>query len=469
MLWIDINRSLPISLTKQVCEQLRTKILKRDLQAGEKLPSTRKLARELNVSRNIISYSYEQLIAEGYLEGRKGSGTYVAEGIYLEQYKDYVQYEYHSDTRKLNETQNNDLIDFAIGVPDLSRLPRKIWAKLVREACLDASESLLGYERPAGLMILRQTLSKFLLKTKGIRCHPDQLVILSGAMHAFTILSKCLATSGNEVILEDPSANFIKKILTSMHLTFCPIPVDDHGIQVDLLSPDTRARCVIVTPSHHFPLGSILPIQRRVKLIEYARKTSTYIIENDFDSEFRYAGAPISALHLLDPGYVIYVGTFSESLYPGLRLGYMILPESLIGPCLELMCVSGVSAVMQLALAYFIQEGYLERHISKMKKCYRQKRETVIACLQASFGNRINIHGDLTGLYVMVEFRGIEFSKNLIEAIRQNGVQVYPVEDHAITRGRHANKIIIGYGNIEIRNIDIGIERMKHVLDNNYS
>jgi GntR family transcriptional regulator/MocR family aminotransferase len=203
MLWIHIDRSLHIPLTKQVYEQLRTKILTRELRAGAKLPPTRKLAQELNISRNVILYVYEQLAAEGYLESREGSGTYIAQGTYLEQYKDYYSYALHSDYSRKADQQDHDLIDFNTGVPDFRHFPRKIWAKLLREACLDVPESVFDYGKPEGIFELRLSLSKFLLRTKGIRCHPDQIVILSGSAQGFFIIANLLAPPYHEVIIED--------------------------------------------------------------------------------------------------------------------------------------------------------------------------------------------------------------------------------------------------------------------------
>lgn len=467
MVWIDIDRSANLSLTKQICEQLRTKILTRELQTGEQLPPTRKLARELNVSRNVIIYTYEQLIAEGYLESREGSGTYVAEGTYLGQYKDYYSYTPERQCTAEKSSQQANIIDFQSGVPDLSHFPRKIWAKLLREACLDAPDVFFDYSSPEGIIELRQTLSRFLLKTKGIRCHPDQIIILSGSAQGLAILAQLLAAPYREFIIEDPVYSGIHQILQALKLSCFPVPVDEKGIQIEKIPFHRSVSGVLVTPSHQFPLGSVLPIQRRVKLIEYARQTNTYILENDYDSEFRYAGAPISSLHLLDPEYVVQVGTFSESLYPSVRLGYMIVPEALIAKCRTLKASLGLatSALKQLALSRFIEEGYLERHITRMKKLYREKREMIIECLKSAFSDNMIISGDSTGLYVVAEFRNIDFSEDIMKKIHQQNVRIYRVEDHAMIKGKHTNKVIVGYGNLSRDEIKIGVERLKYALD----
>lgn len=466
MLWIDIDRSLHIPLTKQVYEQLRTKILTRELQAGEQLPSTRKLAQGLGVSRNVIIYVYEQLASEGYLESQEGSGTYVAQGTYLEEYKNYYSYEFFHEDPGTGVPHDEDIIDFITGIPDLRYFPRKIWAKLLRESCLDAPESLFDYGKPEGSVELRLSLSKFLLRTKGIRCHPDQIIILSGSAQGFLIIAEVLASSSQEVIIEDPVYLGIQNIFKSLNLSLYPIPVDEKGIQTEAIPEKKAVRFIIVTPSHQFPMGSVLPIQRRVKLIEYARRTHTYIIENDYDSEFRYSGPPISSLHLLDPDYVVHIGTFSESLCPSLRLGYMILPESLIEPCRTYMNLNSImtSALKQVALAAFIDEGYLERHINKMKKRYQEKRKTLIYFLQEAFTDQVTISGDSTGLYVVAEFKNMTFSDDVIETLHHQGVRIYPVEDHAIIKGRHTHNILLGYGNLPLEKIPEGITRMKNAL-----
>ena len=466
-LWIHIDRSAGASLTKQVYEQLRDKILKRELQAGERLPPTRKLAQDLALSRNVIINVYEQLIAEGYLQSREGSGTYVAKDSYLEEYKDYYHYQFKQQNPRPRHQNSEDLIDFANGIPDLDAFPRKIWAKLLRDNCLDAAERQFDYGASGGILELRRSLSQFLLRTKGIRCHPDQILVLAGASQAIFAVAKLLAEPYHEIILEDPSYLGIQHIFSKLNFSFFPVPVDEKGMQVDAIPEGKDASITIVTPSHQFPLGAVLPIQRRIKLIEYARATNCYILENDYDSEFRYSGAPISSLHLLDPEHVIHVGTFSESLFPSIRMAYMIVPQALLEGCRKLISAFGliVPTLQQLALNSFIEEGHLERHITRMKKCYQKKRETVIQLLHEAFLDRIRISGDSTGLYIVAEFPEKRFSRQQFEDVEYHGVRVYAVEEHAIQKGRHNSKIIIGYGNLSLEKISVGVKRLKHALD----
>ncbi|GAG95469.1 unnamed protein product, partial [marine sediment metagenome] len=274
---------------------------------------------------------------------------------------------------------------------------------------------------------------------KGIKCYPDQIIILSGSSEGFLIIGKLLKPYYNNVIIEDPVYNGIQKIFKSLDIKFYPIPVDDKGIRSDLIPENIKNHFIIVTPSHQFPTGSVLPIQRRVKLIKLARNINTYIIENDYDSEFRYTGQQISSLHLLDPEIVIHIGTFSESLYPSLRLGYMVLPESLVKDCCKIKesCGLFTPSIYQLALSNFIKEGYFERHINKMKKLYKGKRKILIDKLKDEFKSSIKISGDSIGLYIVVEFKNVIFTDQILKKLLDNKVRVYRVEDHSIIKGKH--------------------------------
>lgn len=463
MIWLDIDKSGDISLTKQICGQLRERILKKDLVAGQKLPSTRKLALELGISRNRMLEVYEQLTAEGYLESYVGSGTYIAKNSSPEKYlnnsdQDNVYIDSNWDTNK-----SSDVINFISGTPDLSMFPRIRWSKCLKEACLDAPPDILDYVGSAGVFDLRVTISKLLQRTKGIKCRPEQIIIISGSSEGFLILAKMLGRPLNKVMIEDPAYVGIKRIFEAMNINLHTVPVDEKGIITDLLPDKCESSLIIVTPSHQFPLGSVLPVQRRIKLIEYSRKNNIFIVENDYDSEFRYAGLPISPLYLIDPDRVIHMGTFSESMYPGIRTGYMIVPASLVDKCCEVKEAMGLltSSVKQMALSYFIKKGFYEIHISKMRKSYQKKNEILVNSLKGSFKNTVRITGDTTGLFIVCEFEGIEFNNEVLRKIEESGVLVYTVEEHSVIKGVHSNKIILGYGNLGISEIEEGISRLK--------
>ncbi|MFV0941191.1 PLP-dependent aminotransferase family protein [Bacillus thuringiensis] len=469
MLWIPIDRSLDISLIRQVYHQIREQILNGELQSGEKLPATRELSSELGVSRNVILEAYDQLFSEGFLVTRQGAGTFIAEGAYLEQRKKSTLIDSLHWCEESNKESN--IINFRSGIPALDLFPRKGWAKLSHTIWNETHPSTFGYDIPQGRPELRKVLSRYLLKTRGVFCHPEQLVITSGATQALTLVSKLLLSSGDEVLIEDPITNDIQTIFKNSGAFLSPIPVDDNGMNTSLLPANKNPKFIFITPSHQFPLGGTLPIQRRVQLVNYSRKTNCYLIEDDYDSEFRYEGSPVSSLQGLDPERVIYIGSFSKILSPSLRMGYLVLPSHLVEKCRRVKWFSDLHtpSLNQLILAKFIAEGYLERHIMKMKKIYKNRRDFLIQQLQSAFSNTINIFGYSTGLHLIVKFNQVQFTKELLEKIQQLGVKVYPVEDHAIEKGKHHNRIIIGYGHLTTEEIKEGVSRLQRAILRIYS
>jgi GntR family transcriptional regulator/MocR family aminotransferase len=466
MLWIPVDRTAEKPLIRQVYDQIRQQVLQGELHAGDRLPSTRELAEDLHVSRNVILEAYDQLLAEGYIESRRGSGTYVAEGAsFAFAEADIPQpttVSFTSSTRK-----NNDIINFRPGLPALDHFPRKLWSHLTQQTYQQADASLFGYDSPEGRLELRLALSRYLLRARGVRCSLDQLLITTGAAQAFSLLTSLLLTPNSRVIVEDPITNEVQTIYTRSGATLVPVPVDTHGIQTDLLPTNERAAFVVVTPSHQYPLGSILPIQRRIALINFARATDCYLVEDDYDSEFRYSGPPVSSLQGLDPERVIYIGTFSKILSPALRIGYMILPSALITSSRRTKRLSDLHSptLDQLVLARFIEEGHLERHIMKMKRLYHKRRDTLISSLNHTFGQRVQIEGASTGLHLVATFPGIDFTDAAImQALEQTGVQVYPVEIHAVRAGHHRHQIVLGYGNLTEEEIIAGVKRIARVL-----
>jgi len=259
-------------------------------------------------------------------------------------------------------------------------------------------------------------------------------VITSGAAQAFSLIARLLFSPGNDVIIEDPVTHEVQHIFSEAGATLFPIPVDNYGMQTDHLPQEKHPSFVFVTPSHQFPLGGILPIQRRIQLIQFARTAGCYIVEDDYDSEFRYGGTPVSSLQELEPDRVIYVGTLSKSLSPALRLGYMVLPSPLVEPCRRLKRLTDLHAPVleQLMLARFLEEGHLERHIMKMKKIYRKRREALIMALKTHCSRSLQISGGATGLHLIAEFQGRTFTEQTLSDLEEAGVRLYPVERHAI-------------------------------------
>lgn len=462
MTWLTIDRSQKTPLIRQIYKQLRIKILNGEISAGSRLPSTRQLAEELEVSRNVILEAYDQLLAEGFLEGQRGAGTFVAEGALLKKTDTIVSYMLEDSYSK----KNNNIIDFRSGIPALDLFPRKQWGQLAKRVSNETDHSLFGYDSPEGRIELRSELSDYLLRTRGVECHPDQLVITTGATQALTLIAKLLISANDKVIIEDPITHEIQTIFQSYGASIFPIRVDENGMDTSQIPQEIKPAFIYVTPSHQFPIGGTLPIQRRIQLIKYARKVENYIVEDDYDSEFRYEGPSISSLQGLDPNRTIYIGTFSKILSPALRLGYLILPPALVerGRTLKYFSDLHTPSLEQLTLALFIKEGHLEKHIFRMKKIYRKRRDYLKAQLFNAFGDTVKIHGDSTGLHLVVEFDGVHFTENLLSKIYDHGIKVYPVELHTINKGLYSNHIILGFGNLDEDKIAEGIQKIKKVL-----
>ena len=461
MAWVPINRNSGVPLIRQVYGQFRAGILSGALAAGQRLPSTRSLAEELSVSRNVVLEAYEQLMAEGFIAGRHGSGTYVAAGAGLLGADGLMQpdEEPTADTPKL--------IDFRTGVPAVGLVPRKKLARIFHAVCLDAPSSVWGYAAPEGCRELRQALSRYLFRTRGVICSPGHIIVTTGASQGVSLCAKLLTAPGDEVLVEDPLHHDLHRILTAHGAALRPVPADEHGLDTGQIPADARPRLIYLTPSHQFPLGGILPIQRRIDLIRLAEKSGAIIIEDDYDSEFRFRGQPVSALQGLSPAQVIYAGTFSKILSPALRLGFLVVPDALLHACRALKFLSDRHSPVleQLVLARFIDDGHLESHITKMKRLYRQRQNTLCRCLTAAFGDAVTTSGTSTGLHLIAAFARVTFDDTLVARLEAAGVKVYPVETHACRKNVHHDKLILGYSNLSEPELTAGVDILKQVLD----
>lgn len=465
MLHLNIQKELGSSLIKQIYEQIRIKIFNGELKAEEKLSSTREMAKALNVSRNTVITAYEMLIAEGYITSVPGSGIFITQGAeFVKSPEKVIDY---GVTAFSPQEIKEDTIGFHSGTPALDLFPRNKWDRIAGQAFKEAPVSAFGYDYPQGRPELRNTLAVYLKKARGINCHPDQIIITTGAKQGLSLVAKCLLQTGSEAWIEDPSNENVRKIFSyhTDHIT--PIAVDDEGIRPELFRSDCSPTLIFVTPSHQFPLGGILSIQRRLELVRYARKTGCYIVEDDYDSEFRYRGLPVSSLQELDNERVIYIGTFSKILFPSLRLGYIVLPDPLIERCRELKRLGDhhTNSLNQLALMRFIESGEMERHIARMKKIYRKRRDSLIACLNAYFPSQVRVIGEAAGMHVIAEFSRVVFTPEILQNIEKAGVNVIPTEEHAMIKGKYKNQIILGYAHLCQTDIEEGLLRLKEVLN----
>ncbi len=450
MLWLTIDRNAKIPLIRQIYLELRQQILQGKLPAQTQLPATRALAEQLQVSRNVVLEAYEQLKAEGFLVSRAGSGNYVAAGAaWLEPSIQPIE------IVKQPNLARPPAIDFRSGVPALDQFPRRLWSQFTRRVCAEAEANCFGYAAPEGQVELRIALTEYLRRIRGLRLQPEQIVITAGAAQAFGLVVKLLAQPSDRVALEDPGPLEVRQIFAAQGVQLQFIPVDHQGIQPEYLAAIPVPKFVLVTPSHQFPTGSILTIQRRIQLLEFAKATGCIIIEDDYDSEFRFEGTPITAMQGLAPEQVIYVGTFSKILSPALRLGYLVLPPAYIQPCRDLKWLSDLhnSVLEQLTLAQFLQSGQLERHVIRMRRLYRQRRNALRQSLVAAFGEQVTISGDSTGLHLIAQFIGAQFEPNA-------RIKLYPVANYATRPNDYPGQFVMGYGNLSVAEIQMGMERL---------
>ena len=472
MFGILIDRSSERSVTAQLCDQIRRLIETGAMPRGTRLPATRSLAKELGIARNVAIEAYEQLIAEGYLVGRVGSGTFVAEGISASAGVRTAGSRIPFDRMRVagpavreapkGGKGRDGVIRFATGVPDLERFPRGRWARYLKEA---AAECAFDYGDVRGEEALRQEIAAFLFRSRGMRAEPDRIMITGGSSDGFDLAARALRPWFDSVFLEDPTIEITSHIFDRTGYRIEPVPVDDSGMRVHEIGSFPEGRLMVLTPSHQYPTGGILSIQRRLHAVRLVEKAGACIVEDDYDGDFRLKGVPIPPLCTLAPERVIYAGTFSKTLAPGLRLGFLVLPGGLAGTFAEFREAANLRmpAAPQLALARFIRDGHLERHIYRMRTVYRNRRSLLIEALNRHFGGRAVIRGDEAGMHLLVEFPHLAEAPDWSQAA-EYGVVVEPVEDYCMVRGLRTRQIVLGYGNVRECDIEPGIERLNRFV-----
>ncbi|WP_029192829.1 PLP-dependent aminotransferase family protein [Paenibacillus harenae] len=455
---IELRRQSEVSLKRQIYQVLRDRILNGRLKAGETLPSTRELAAELKVSRNTVNEAYEMLIVEGFVLSRQGAPTRIAEGLSLE-----TNAELPLPGREAPAPAF--LADFRTGQPDLQHFPRYLWQQILLKTFNEMPLTELGYSGPQGLPRLQEEIAAWLYRSKGLAVDAQDIFITAGATQALHLVAGLLYEEGKKILIEDPCNIGILQTFLHKGYPIAPIPVDAQGLRTEYLNGKETC-AVYVTPSHQFPLGGILPAGRRAALIRFARENGIYIMEDDYDSEFRYYGEPVAPLYAMDPQQVIYIGTFSKVLFPALRVGYVILPGRLHQRWRSLRTHTDVQnpPFEQAALAEFLHTRKFDRHIGKMRKVYGERRQVLLAALKEYFGDTWRLWGDAAGLHLAVAFPGMRFDETFMRNSRQSGIRVTPVDHHSIRKGEHLNKLLLGYGHLEPDEIRKGISLLHRFM-----
>jgi GntR family transcriptional regulator / MocR family aminotransferase len=457
--------------------QLRAAILEGRLQPGLRLPSTRGLADACGVSRNTAMAAYDLLLSEGYLVARQGAGTYVANALPdLTQRK--VPGERHSSNdRRLNtfwrqsaleidpSPQSPPRFDFRLGVPDISYFPMDVWRRLSSRVLRSYCKMPAPFDEPHGRPALREAIARYVSFSRAVACQADDITVTAGAQQAFDLLARILVTAGRTVVaVENPGYPPVRAAFAAAGAKIVATPVDAEGLVVERLPPNAAVVCV--TPSHQFPLGSAMSARRRAALLEFAHARGAVVIEDDYDSEFRFGGRPLDALQTLDrTESVFYVGTFSKSLFPALRLGFAVAPpwaHRALGE-VKRYADSHSAPLTQETLAAFITAGHLARHVRRMRRIYGARRQLLLDGLRAEFSRWLEPVPSVAGLHLAALAKGTMDSSLLAENALRREVGVRSVERFRSGKSG-ASGLVFGYGALDEHGILAGLTRLRRVF-----
>jgi GntR family transcriptional regulator/MocR family aminotransferase len=461
--FIKKNDAIPIYL--QLYHFFREEIENGKLVPGTKLPSIRQLSDHLQISKNTVETAYQQLTAEGYLESKEKSGLFVIE---VEEGFSKLAVNEPTGPKYLPERPlENKYIDFQYGDIDLEHFPYKLWKKYMSEAIEYANQEVFSYGDKKGIMELRKQIASYLYQARGVRCTPEQIVLSAGTQTAISLICQILELPVKTVAMEDPGYDGVRLVFESHKCKLNPVPLEEDGINLEKLG-ETSAKCVYVTPSHQFPIGMIMPIQKRLKLLQWAEKNNSYIIEDDYDGEFRYIGHPIPSLKSLDKGdRVIYLGTFSKAFLPAARVTYMVLPEVLMSRYESKFYFYNqtVSPLIQEALYRFMKDEHFGRHIRKMRKIYQKKQKVLLDAIETYLGDRVTVIGQKAGLHLLLNFKEIQ-AETMIEKAKKSGVLLHLTEKFWLEKTRYQDLVMVGFGGLTEEEIETGIKRVATILRN---
>ena len=477
---IELDGTSGVPLHRQLYEGLRDAIVAGRMPAGTRLPSTRMLAETMGVSRSTIISSFAQLHSEGYLQATTGSGTFVSDELPEESVTQQRRNVEHagasirlstygaslSEAGPLEPPRRNGTIDFRDGRPAFSAFPHARWRRALAEAARGDGEWLDYSADPAGYLPLRAAIAGYLARARGMMCDAQDVTIVNGSQQAIDLIARILIEPGDVVALEEPGYLGAQRTFAANGADLRAIAVDRDGIRVDALERDaTGARLVYVTPSHQFPLGAVLSAPRRRDVLAWAERTGAVVVEDDYDSAYRYEGRPMPALYSLDhSGRVVYIGTFSKTMFPALRIGYMVVPPTLreVVRAAKAFADRQSPILEQRALTAFMVDGSFERHLRRMRVLYGERRVALLATLQRNLGDTVEVIGEGAGMHLVVRLP-ITQTRRFVERAREAGVALMSTEAHHLgdpTPG----EFIIGFADHDETAFEEAILRLARLL-----
>jgi GntR family transcriptional regulator/MocR family aminotransferase len=484
---LSIDPAAPITLQLQIAEQVRALIAEGRLAPGAGVPTTRALAQQLGVSRNTVTSAYEVLISQGYLSAEPTVGTFVCKTLPEALLRPAAGTESRSGSlyRALNlplpytgrgqpglhrPTPTDIEVDFVFGRSAARAFPEKAWRKIVNDCLGGAAERLSEYSHPGGLAELRQLITSYVGPARGMVVAAEQVLLVAGFQQGINLAAHLFVGTNTPVVMEAPTYRGAAFLFESYGARILPVPVDAHGLDVGQL-PAGRVKLVYVTPSHQFPTGVTMPLHRRLALLEWAVQAGAYILEVDYDADFRYEGSPLPSLQSLDRnGCVIYLNSFSRSMGPGLRIGYAVLPRDLIRPALTIKALmdNGLPWLEQAALAQFIRDGSWETHLKRLRHTYGLRRDALLEALRAEVPGT-SVLGTEGGTHLFATLPpGAPAAADLQRACRARGVGLYPLADSPAWlyehQYGHERSLLLGYTHLTETQIRRGIEVLGSVI-----
>jgi GntR family transcriptional regulator/MocR family aminotransferase len=482
MVLLELDGGADEPLYRQVYAAVRGRILDGVLGAGVALPSTRALASDLSVSRSTVILAYEQLRAEGYVEGRMGAATRVCASLPDRHVRAHAPAERKSglhtgrtSARGRAVTEVPRVLDvlgrppraFRIAVPAVDMFPVDTWGRILARRWRRTPARALAYGDPLGYLPLREAMAAYLASARGVRCSAEQVMIVGGSQEALDLTCRVTLDPGDAAWLEDPGYFGARGALTAAGAKVVPVPVDGDGMIVQQgIRQAPHARLAFVTPARQLPLGVTLSLTRRLELVEWARSAGAWIVEDDYDSEFRYSGRPLAALQGLDPdGSVIYMGTFSKVLFPSLRLGYVVIPPSLVDAFGAMKQFASYSSpyLEQAVLADFITEGHFERHIRRTRAMYRDRQQLLVERARAELDGRLSVPPSDAGMTLIGWLPAGSSDVAVTQAARARNVDVFPLSGFATQPIRPG--LLLGYAGVREDDIREGVSHLARALD----